>query len=137
MDEVHEVVIHYIHEVGLNVNLCEGDNGNHDGHGDNYDDEIEEEFKTLIENTQLKVMVLKTVLSLLILLIASRIENWMELLRKKRIYELGSLPPFLLVFAGNIEPIDHRVRLDEGRPCPLDYLWQSYDLHRRNHPLDS
>ncbi|KAJ0678422.1 putative polygalacturonate 4-alpha-galacturonosyltransferase [Helianthus annuus] len=101
-----------------------------------------------------------------------RIENWMELQRKKRIYELGSLPPFLLVFAGNIEPIDYRwnqhglggdnvkgscrglhagpvsllhwsgkgkpwVRLDEGRPCPLDYLWQPYDLHRRNHPLDS
>ncbi|KAK1415698.1 hypothetical protein QVD17_31483 [Tagetes erecta] len=93
-----------------------------------------------------------------------RIENWMELQRKQRIYELGSLPPFLLVFAGNIEPIDHRwnqhglggdnvkgscrslhpgpvsllhwsgkgkpwVRLDEHRPCPLDYLWQPYDLH--------
>nr|XP_043626830.1 probable galacturonosyltransferase-like 9 [Erigeron canadensis] len=37
-----------------------------------------------------------------------KIENWMEIQRKKRIYELGSLPPFLLVFAGNIEPIDHR-----------------------------
>lgn len=103
-----------------------------------------------------------------------RIENWMELQRKKRIYELGSLPPFLLVFAGNIEPIDHRwnqhglggdnvkgscrslhsgpvsllhwsgkgkpwVRLDERRPCPLDYLWQPYDLHQhknRYQPLD-
>ncbi|KAF5769060.1 hypothetical protein HanXRQr2_Chr14g0643811 [Helianthus annuus] len=52
-----------------------------------------------------------------------RIKNWMELQRKKRIYELGSLPSFLLVFVGNIEPIDHRVRLDEWRPCPLDYLW--------------
>ena len=30
----------------------------------------------------------------------TRIENWMEVQRKKRIYELGSLPPFLLVFAG-------------------------------------
>lgn len=37
-----------------------------------------------------------------------KIENWMELQRKKRIYELGSLPPFLLVFGGNVEPIDHR-----------------------------
>ncbi|KAD7116483.1 hypothetical protein E3N88_03751 [Mikania micrantha] len=37
-----------------------------------------------------------------------KIENWMEIQRKKRIYELGSLPPFLLVFAGDIEPIDHR-----------------------------
>lgn len=37
-----------------------------------------------------------------------KIENWMEVQRKRRIYELGSLPPFLLVFAGNIEPIDHR-----------------------------
>ncbi|KAI3744570.1 hypothetical protein L1987_57654 [Smallanthus sonchifolius] len=38
----------------------------------------------------------------------SKIEKWMERQRKNRIYELGSLPPFLLVFAGNIEPIDHR-----------------------------
>ncbi|CAI9756250.1 unnamed protein product [Fraxinus pennsylvanica] len=37
-----------------------------------------------------------------------KIENWMELQKKKRIYELGSLPPFLLVFGGNVEPIDHR-----------------------------
>ncbi|WCJ21735.1 glucosyl transferase family 8 [Euphorbia peplus] len=37
-----------------------------------------------------------------------RIENWMEIQRKRRIYELGSLPPFLLVFAGNVEGIDHR-----------------------------
>jgi lipopolysaccharide biosynthesis glycosyltransferase len=37
-----------------------------------------------------------------------RIENWMELQRKRRIYDLGSLPPFLLVFGGNIESIDHR-----------------------------
>ncbi|KAK2994384.1 hypothetical protein RJ640_029499 [Escallonia rubra] len=94
-----------------------------------------------------------------------KIENWMELQRKRRIYELGSLPPFLLVFGGNIEPIDHRwnqhglggdnvkgscrslhpgpvsllhwsgkgkpwVRLDEKRPCPLDYLWEPYDLFK-------
>ncbi|XP_073314451.1 probable galacturonosyltransferase-like 9 [Primulina huaijiensis] len=37
-----------------------------------------------------------------------KIENWMELQRRNRIYELGSLPPFLLVFGGNVEPIDHR-----------------------------
>lgn len=37
-----------------------------------------------------------------------RIEEWMRVQKEKRIYELGSLPPFLLVFAGNIEPIDHR-----------------------------
>lgn len=37
-----------------------------------------------------------------------KIENWMKLQREKRIYELGSLPPFLLVFGGNVEPIDHR-----------------------------
>ncbi|KAJ4830943.1 putative galacturonosyltransferase-like 9 [Turnera subulata] len=37
-----------------------------------------------------------------------RIENWMEVQKSKRIYELGSLPPFLLVFAGNVEGIDHR-----------------------------
>ncbi|KAL2559315.1 putative galacturonosyltransferase-like 9 [Forsythia ovata] len=93
-----------------------------------------------------------------------KIENWMELQRKKRIYELGSLPPFLLVFGGNVEPIDHRwnqhglggdnvagscrsmhpgpvsllhwsgkgkpwVRLDQKSPCPLDYVWEPYDLY--------
>ncbi|PON46546.1 Glycosyl transferase [Parasponia andersonii] len=95
-----------------------------------------------------------------------RIENWMEVQRKKRIYDLGSLPPFLLVFAGNVEAIDHRwnqhglggdnvrgscrslhpgpvsllhwsgkgkpwVRLDEGKPCPLDSLWEPYDLYEK------
>lgn len=95
----------------------------------------------------------------------TKIENWMELQRKKRIYDLGSLPPFLLVFGGNVEAIDHRwnqhglggdnvkgscrslhpgpvsllhwsgkgkpwVRLDERRPCPLDYLWEPYDLYK-------
>ncbi|KAJ4826448.1 putative galacturonosyltransferase-like 10 [Turnera subulata] len=36
------------------------------------------------------------------------IEKWMRIQKeKKRIYELGSLPPFLLVFAGDIEAIDH------------------------------
>ncbi|CAA0833097.1 Probable galacturonosyltransferase-like 10 [Striga hermonthica] len=83
--------------------------------------------------------------------------------RRNRMYELGSLPPFLLVFGGDVEPIGHRwnqhglggdnvagscralhpgpvsllhwsgkgkpwVRLDEGRPCPLDHLWEPYDM---------
>ncbi|XP_058069147.1 probable galacturonosyltransferase-like 1 [Magnolia sinica] len=38
----------------------------------------------------------------------ARIEEWMELQKRMRIYELGSLPPFLLVFAGNIAAVDHR-----------------------------
>ncbi|XP_055801476.1 probable galacturonosyltransferase-like 9 [Solanum dulcamara] len=94
-----------------------------------------------------------------------KIESWMKLQRKRRIYELGSLPPFLLVFGGEVEPIDHKwnqhglggdnvkgscrslhpgpvsllhwsgkgkpwVRLDEKKPCPLDYLWQPYDLYK-------
>ncbi|EEF29104.1 probable galacturonosyltransferase-like 1 [Ricinus communis] len=37
-----------------------------------------------------------------------KIIEWMELQKRMRIYELGSLPPFLLVFAGNIAPVDHR-----------------------------
>ncbi|KFK41443.1 hypothetical protein AALP_AA2G131100 [Arabis alpina] len=92
-----------------------------------------------------------------------KIESWMQLQKKRRIYDLGSLPPFLLVFAGNVEEIDHRwnqhglggdnvrgscrclhkgpvsllhwsgkgkpwVRLDEKRACPLDHLWEPYDL---------
>ncbi|XP_051123622.1 probable galacturonosyltransferase-like 1 [Andrographis paniculata] len=38
----------------------------------------------------------------------TKIEEWMELQKRMRIYELGSLPPFLLVFAGRISPVDHR-----------------------------
>ncbi|KAJ8645726.1 hypothetical protein MRB53_007474 [Persea americana] len=38
----------------------------------------------------------------------ARIEEWMQLQKRMRIYELGSLPPFLLVFAGNIAAVDHR-----------------------------
>lgn len=38
----------------------------------------------------------------------ARIERWMQIQRGERIYELGSLPPFLLVFAGHVAPIDHR-----------------------------
>ncbi|KAL5722372.1 putative galacturonosyltransferase-like 9 [Ranunculus cassubicifolius] len=37
-----------------------------------------------------------------------KIEGWMEVQKQKRIYELGSLPPFLLVFAGDVEAIDHK-----------------------------
>lgn len=37
-----------------------------------------------------------------------KITEWMELQKRMRIYELGSLPPFLLAFAGNIAPVDHR-----------------------------
>ncbi|KAK9675732.1 hypothetical protein RND81_11G026600 [Saponaria officinalis] len=37
-----------------------------------------------------------------------KIEKWMEIQKKKRIYELGSLPPFLLEFAGKVEGINHR-----------------------------
>ncbi|XP_018457889.1 probable galacturonosyltransferase-like 10 [Raphanus sativus] len=94
-----------------------------------------------------------------------KIENWMKIQKEERIYELGSLPPFLLVFSGEIEAIDHQwnqhglggdnvvsscrslhpgpvslihwsgkgkpwVRLDDGKPCPVDYLWAPYDLHK-------
>ncbi|KAE8729206.1 putative galacturonosyltransferase-like 2 [Hibiscus syriacus] len=38
----------------------------------------------------------------------TKIEEWMEVQKRMRIYNLGSLPPFLLVFAGNIVPVDHR-----------------------------
>ncbi|CAA2985582.1 probable galacturonosyltransferase-like 7 [Olea europaea var. sylvestris] len=39
-----------------------------------------------------------------------RIEKWMEIQKTSpsRIYELGSLPPFLLVFAGHVAAIEHR-----------------------------
>ncbi|KAH7690852.1 Polygalacturonate 4-alpha-galacturonosyltransferase protein [Dioscorea alata] len=96
-----------------------------------------------------------------------KLEEWMEVQKKEaRIYELGSLPPFLLVFAGSVAGIEHRwnqhglggdnveglcrdlhpgpvsllhwsgkgkpwLRLDAGRPCPLDALWTPYDLLRR------
>ncbi|KAJ4961244.1 hypothetical protein NE237_021154 [Protea cynaroides] len=94
-----------------------------------------------------------------------KIEGWMQLQKQKRIYDLGSLPPFLLLFAGNVEPIDHRwnqhglggdnvvgscrtlhpggvsllhwsgkgkpwARLDARKSCPLDLLWEPYDLYR-------
>ncbi|KAI5680340.1 hypothetical protein M9H77_01567 [Catharanthus roseus] len=37
-----------------------------------------------------------------------KVEDWMVVQKHKRIYHLGSLPPFLLVLAGNIKPVDHR-----------------------------
>ncbi|KAL8028994.1 hypothetical protein ABFX02_14G199300 [Erythranthe guttata] len=39
---------------------------------------------------------------------SQKVEDWMVVQKHKRIYQLGSLPPFLLVLAGNIEPVDHR-----------------------------
>ncbi|KAH7332197.1 hypothetical protein KP509_20G074800, partial [Ceratopteris richardii] len=37
------------------------------------------------------------------------IEDWMEVQKSgTRIYDLGSLPPFLLAFAGDVQPIEHR-----------------------------
>ncbi|KAI3670029.1 hypothetical protein L6452_41607 [Arctium lappa] len=97
----------------------------------------------------------------------NRIEKWMKIQKEERIYELGSLPPFLLVFGGEVTAIDHRwnqhglggnnvvhscrslhpgpisllhwsgkgkpwVRLDGGEPCPVDYLWEPYDLFRHS-----
>lgn len=37
-----------------------------------------------------------------------KVEEWMAVQKQRRIYQLGSLPPFLLVLAGNIKPVDHR-----------------------------
>ncbi|KAK3127883.1 hypothetical protein QOZ80_7AG0579690 [Eleusine coracana subsp. coracana] len=37
-----------------------------------------------------------------------RVEDWMAVQKRTRIYHLGSLPPFLLVLAGDIKPVDHR-----------------------------
>jgi len=36
-----------------------------------------------------------------------KVKKWMEIQKKKRIYELDSLPPFLLIFGEDVEPIDH------------------------------
>ncbi|KAL5793124.1 hypothetical protein ACOSP7_001718 [Xanthoceras sorbifolium] len=36
-----------------------------------------------------------------------KIEKWMRIQKEKRIYQLGSLPPFLLEFGGDVESIDH------------------------------
>ncbi|KAK9064630.1 hypothetical protein SSX86_016012 [Deinandra increscens subsp. villosa] len=40
--------------------------------------------------------------------ITRRLEGWMGVQKRYRIYELGSLPPFLLVFAGDVEAVEHR-----------------------------
>lgn len=37
-----------------------------------------------------------------------KLEQWMKLQKRFRIYELGSLPPFLLVFAGDVKGVEHR-----------------------------
>ncbi|KAF4368281.1 hypothetical protein F8388_007237 [Cannabis sativa] len=37
-----------------------------------------------------------------------KMEDWMAVQKRKRIYDLGSLPPFLLVWAGDIKAVDHR-----------------------------
>ncbi|CDO98961.1 unnamed protein product [Coffea canephora] len=37
-----------------------------------------------------------------------KVEEWMVIQKQRKIYHLGSLPPILLVFAGNIEAVDHR-----------------------------
>ncbi|XP_073052566.1 probable galacturonosyltransferase-like 7 [Primulina eburnea] len=87
-----------------------------------------------------------------------RIEKWMEIQKTStnRIYDLGSLPPFLLVFAGDVAPIEHRwnqhglggdnVRgsCRDLHPGPVSLLhwsgsgkpWQRLDS-RRPCPLDS
>ncbi|KAE8693764.1 putative galacturonosyltransferase-like 4 [Hibiscus syriacus] len=39
---------------------------------------------------------------------AAKVEEWMAMQKQKRIYNLGSLPPFLLVLAGNIKAVHHR-----------------------------
>ncbi|OAY77341.1 putative galacturonosyltransferase-like 7 [Ananas comosus] len=38
----------------------------------------------------------------------ARIERWMRVQRRARIYDLGSLPPLMLVFAGRLAGIEHR-----------------------------
>lgn len=37
-----------------------------------------------------------------------KVEKWMTIQKQRRIYHLGSLPPILLVFAGNIKEVEHR-----------------------------
>ncbi|KAL6010132.1 putative galacturonosyltransferase-like 3 [Asimina triloba] len=37
-----------------------------------------------------------------------KLEGWMRIQKRVRIYELGSLPPFLLVFAGDVRGVGHR-----------------------------
>ncbi|XP_010918506.1 probable galacturonosyltransferase-like 3 [Elaeis guineensis] len=86
-----------------------------------------------------------------------KLESWMEIQKKEaRIYELGSLPPFLLVFAGEVKGVEHRWNQHglggdnvEGlcrdlHPGPVSLLhwsgkgkpWLRLDA-RRSCPLDS
>ncbi|CAA7390976.1 unnamed protein product [Spirodela intermedia] len=86
-----------------------------------------------------------------------RLEEWMRVQKRRaRIYELGSLPPFLLVFAGDVKPVEHRWNQHglggdnlEGlcrdlHPGPVSLLhwsgkgkpWLRLDAHRPC-PLDS
>ncbi|CAN1340808.1 Probable galacturonosyltransferase-like 7 [Linum perenne] len=51
----------------------------------------------------------------------------MEIQWNDIIYELGSLPPFLLVFAGNVAPIEHRWN-QHGRGSD-NVLGSCRDLH--------
>ncbi|KAK9114749.1 hypothetical protein Syun_021546 [Stephania yunnanensis] len=37
-----------------------------------------------------------------------KLEGWMRMQKRVRIYELGSLPPFLLVFGGDVKGVEHR-----------------------------
>lgn len=37
-----------------------------------------------------------------------KLRSWMKVQRNERIYDLGSLPPLMLVFAGDVHAVDHR-----------------------------
>ncbi|KAK7392392.1 hypothetical protein VNO78_20829 [Psophocarpus tetragonolobus] len=37
-----------------------------------------------------------------------KVEGWMAVQKQKRIYRLGSLPPFLLVLSGELKSVDHK-----------------------------
>ncbi|KAL9661174.1 hypothetical protein QQ045_025996 [Rhodiola kirilowii] len=50
-----------------------------------------------------------------------RMEEWIELQKRMRIYELGYLPPFLLVFAGDVAPFVALER--EGQAMGKDRGW--------------
>ncbi|CAA0834137.1 Probable galacturonosyltransferase-like 3 [Striga hermonthica] len=40
--------------------------------------------------------------------LTQKLEHWMQVQKRHRIYNLGSFPPFLLVFAGDVEAVEHR-----------------------------
>lgn len=84
------------------------------------------------------------------------LEYWMEVQKEQHIYELGSLPPLLLTFAGDIQAIDSRwnqhglggdilkgdCRPTRNEPASLLHWsgggkpWQRLDVHRPC-PVDS